>query len=70
LAILHLKAKTIPLDLPVAVLERLARRLPGYIRRLEGAMFRIAQPSGGKNVPPDIAVVDDLIVELLKAEQI
>jgi chromosomal replication initiator protein len=64
LAILRAKAAALSLRLTEPVLQRVARRLPGSVGRLEGAMFRVAGMAEQNGASLHISAVDALLREL------
>lgn len=64
LAILRAKAAALSLRLTEPVLHRVARRLPGSICRLEGAMFRVASVEERNGASLSLSAVDALLDEL------
>ncbi len=65
LAILRTKAAVLGTALPEPIMELLAERLPGSVRRLEGALIKISSyaPSTGK--PLNLAMAEALLKDVL-----
>jgi chromosomal replication initiator protein len=60
-AILRAKAEAIGADLPPPVLELLAVCLPGSVRRLEGALFRVARQARDAGGAAVLALTEDIL---------
>ena len=68
LAILQTKAKTLKLDLPTDVAEFIARKISQNIRRLEGALLKIASYANLMGGSIDIGSTERLLGDLLQEE--
>jgi chromosomal replication initiator protein len=68
LAILSQKAQSLNLDIPPAILCFLAERVSRNVRRLEGALTRVASYSALVRKPIDIAKVEALLDDILQEE--
>lgn len=64
-AILRAKAGAISADLPPPILEMMAERLPGSVRRLEGVLFRVAQLARDSGGAPELPLLENLLREVL-----
>jgi chromosomal replication initiator protein len=68
LAILHKKAQIMGVELPEEILEFLAHRIRANIRRLEGALIRVASYAALTGRKLNVEVVESLLRELLHEE--
>jgi chromosomal replication initiator protein len=68
LAILHKKAKLMGVDLPADIMDFLANRIRTNIRRLEGALIRVASYATLTGKKLTIEVVESLLREILHEE--
>ncbi len=68
LAILHKKAKLMGVELPEEILNFLAHRIRTNIRRLEGALIRVASYAALTGKKLSVEVVENLLRELLHEE--
>jgi chromosomal replication initiator protein len=68
LAILHKKAQIMGVELPEEILEFLAQRIRANIRRLEGALIRVASYAALTGRKLTVEVVESLLRELLHEE--
>ena len=68
LAILNKKAKILGVDLPVDIVHFLAHRIRANIRRLEGALHRVAAYASLTGRKMTIEVVENLLREVLHEE--
>jgi len=68
LAILHKKAKVMGVELPAEILDFLANRIRTNIRRLEGALIRVASYAGLTGQKLSLEVVETLLREVLHEE--
>ena len=68
LAILRKKAKSLGAELPKEVLEFLANRIRANIRRLEGALIRVASYSSLTGRELTVDVVENLLRDILQEE--
>lgn len=67
-AILGKKAKAMQLDLPAAVIEFLAERVSKNVRRMEGALTRVAGYAALTHGTVDIPSVERLLQDILQEE--
>jgi chromosomal replication initiator protein len=67
-AILSTKARTLDLDLPTDVIQFLAERVTRNVRRMEGALNRVAGVARLMKVPLDVPMVERLLQDLLNEE--
>jgi chromosomal replication initiator protein len=68
LAILQKKAQIMGVELPAEIMEFLAHRIRANIRRLEGALIRVASYASLTGGKLSVAVVESLLRELLHEE--
>jgi chromosomal replication initiator protein len=68
LAILQKKAQIMGVELPAEIMEFLAHRIRANIRRLEGALIRVASYAALTGGKLSVAVVESLLRELLHEE--
>jgi chromosomal replication initiator protein len=68
LAILHKKAQIMGVELPEEIMEFLANRIRTNIRRLEGALIRLAAHAMLIDKKPSLEAVEGLLRELLDEE--
>ena len=68
LAILRKKAKSLGADLPKNILEFLANRIRANVRRLEGALIRVASYSSLTGRELTVDVVENLLRDVLQEE--
>ncbi|MFZ5495430.1 MAG: chromosomal replication initiator protein DnaA [Verrucomicrobiota bacterium] len=67
-AILRSKAATLKIDLPVPVIEFMARHISKNIRRLEGALIKISSYAALTGKPIDLPSAEHLLKEVLMEE--
>jgi len=67
-AILGTKARNLDLDLPTDVIQFLAERVTRNVRRMEGALNRVAGVARLMKVPLDVPTVERLLQDLLNEE--
>ncbi|MEM9227744.1 MAG: chromosomal replication initiator protein DnaA, partial [Verrucomicrobiota bacterium] len=67
-AILGKKAKSMNLDLPEHILQFLAQRVSRNVRRMEGALTRVASFAALMKSPVDIPTVERLLHDILQEE--
>lgn len=68
LAILSRKASSMDLDIPDSILEYIAQRVSRNVRRMEGALTRIAGYSALVNRPLEMETVEHLLQDILQEE--
>src|SRR5438067_722826 len=68
LAILHKKAQVMGVELPEEIMDFLAHRIRANIRRLEGALIRVASYAALTGKKLSVEVVEGLLRELLHEE--
>src|SRR5664280_1347902 len=64
-AILRIKAACLKFDVPPAVINFIAQHVPKNIRRLEGALIKVASYSALTNKPLDLPTVEVLLQDVL-----
>ncbi|HTB62699.1 MAG TPA: chromosomal replication initiator protein DnaA [Opitutales bacterium] len=67
-AILSSKVKNLDLDLPTDVIQFLAERVTRNVRRMEGALTRVAAVARFMKTPVDVPTVERLLQDLLNEE--
>jgi chromosomal replication initiator protein len=67
-AILGSKARNLDLDLPTDVIQFLAERVTRNVRRMEGALTRVAAVARFMKTPVDVPTVERLLQDLLNEE--
>ncbi len=67
-AILKTKAATLKVDLPMPVIEFIARHISKNIRRLEGALIKISSYAALTGKPLDLATAEHLLKDVLMEE--
>ena len=65
IAILRTKAATLKCDLPPAIINFIAQHITKNIRRLEGALIKVASYSALTNKPLDLATAERLLHDVL-----
>ena len=67
-AILKTKAATLKIDLPMPVIEFMAKHISKNIRRLEGALIKISSYAALTGKPLDLATAEHLLKDVLMEE--
>jgi chromosomal replication initiator protein len=67
-AILRSKAATLKVDLPMPVLEFMAKHISKNIRRLEGALIKVSSYSALTGKPLDLPTAENLLKDVLMEE--